>query len=71
MEATKSVCIEDFNGKCCGFPTAFWADYWPDDNMVCFGGEWCDIPDMPTDSEPTPRDVNKWAKDHGADIYTL
>ena len=68
-EEMTSVCIEDFCGRCSGLPTSYWADW--DGTAVGFGGEWQDIPDMPTDIEPTPNEVNQWAKDHGADIYTI
>ena len=64
-----SVCIEDF----CGysnpghFPTSMSADYFPRLGFTRFTGEWWNVPDMPSDSEPTELDVNKWARLHGAD----
>jgi len=61
----ESICIEDFCGRCDGFPCSFWADWWVDDKVVTFGGEWGDVPDMPSETEPTNEAVNNWARAHG------
>ena len=69
-KGTPSVCIEDF----CGytheghFPVSFWADYVPSLKITRFDGEWWNVPDMPSESEPTELDVNKWARIHGAEF---
>ena len=62
----ESVCIVDFCGtynhtrKC-----SFWANWWIAAKVVTFGGEWGEVPDMPSGTEPTPKAVNKWAHTHG------
>lgn len=61
-----AVCIEDFCGTACrGIPCSFWADYLPWLQVVRFGGDWADVPDMPSEEEPTSEVVNKWAESHG------
>lgn len=66
-----SVCIEDFCGYTAvgHFPLSFAADYFPQQGIVRFTGEWWNVPDMPCDSEPSELDVNRWARKHGAE-YT-
>jgi hypothetical protein len=60
----KDVCIVDFNGysQPGHFPVSFWADW--DGSKVVFGGDWQEIPDMPTDKEPTEDEVHAWVKEH-------
>jgi hypothetical protein len=59
-----SICIVDFNGTVCGIPSAFWADYYPDEGIVEFGGDWNDVPIMIVDKEPSQEDIYKFAYDH-------
>lgn len=67
MAHTDSVCIEDFCGRDeRGVPTSFWADYFPTIKTVTFGGDWCDVPDMNSDTEPTEKQVWDWARKHSA-----
>ena len=67
--AEESICIVDFNGYIHPghFPTSFWADWWVADKVVTFGGDWCDVPDMPSEMEPTEAEVEAWAEKHLAD----
>jgi len=61
-----SVCIVDFRGNYNHMPgCSFWADWWIATKVVTFGGEWMDVPDMPSDTEPTQEAVNEWAHAHG------
>ena len=59
----ESVCIEDFNGSYHGMPIAFWADW--ADGVVTFGGDWADVPDMPSAVQPTAEECGDWAVKHG------
>lgn len=58
----KSICIIDWCGgyKYCGF----WADYFPNENKVKFGGEWYDVPDLSINHEPTAEQCEEHAKKH-------
>lgn len=66
-EQEPSVCIQDF----CGsyepghLPIQFWADYFPQRDVTVFGGYWHDVPDMPSETEPTEEQVQEWAETHG------
>ena len=63
---TPSVCVEDF----CGyshpghFPTSFWADYYPTLGFTRFGGDYWNIPDLYTVTEPTEETINAWERLH-------
>jgi hypothetical protein len=61
-----SICIVDWNGryKPSGFPGTFWADYWPNEKVVTFGGDWSDVPDMPSAVEPTEQEIWNWIETH-------
>ena len=63
-----SVCIEDFCGRehASGLPASFSADYFPEDALTYFTGDWgATIPDMPSSKEPTLQEVYAWARSHG------
>ena len=60
-----SVCIVDFCGSCAGLPCSFWADWWTDAKVVTFGGDWYEVPDMPSAEEPTQEAVSEWAHANG------
>ena len=60
-----SICIEDF----CGFasnhiPCQFWADYFPDEKLVKFGGDWEGVSDMFSQEIPNDQTVWDWVKIH-------
>lgn len=59
MTESFSVCVEDV---CCGgrFPTSYWADWFPVEGLVRFGGDWSCIPEMPAETEPALKDVHRW-----------
>jgi hypothetical protein len=60
-----SICVFDFNGYTAGpghFPVAMWADYFPNEGVVKFGGDWEDIPDWHVSEEPTEEEVEKNAE---------
>lgn len=61
-----SVCLVDFNGYTFPghFPVAYWADYYPDQKAVIFGGDWQTVPDMPSETCPSEEDVHQWVVDH-------
>lgn len=60
------ICIEDF----CGYAepghffTQFWADYFPQERVTRFGGDWREVPDLPSQRKPTVNAVHKWAKEN-------
>lgn len=59
----ESICIVDFGGSCwfIGEPVVnYWADYFPSDKVVRFGGLWRTVPDMPALIEPTEAQVYEW-----------
>jgi hypothetical protein len=62
-----SVCIEDF----CGYtspghlPITFSADWFPEEQLTHFSGEWADVPPMPSPTQPDEQAVWAWAKAHG------
>jgi len=58
------VFIVDFNGTMEGYPFACWAEWEEKDGVVCFGGDWFDIPDMPATTEPDDKSVWEWANKH-------
>lgn len=49
-----SICIIDFAGN--HKYGGFWADYFPQEKKVKFGGEWYDIPDMEVDHRPSEKE---------------
>jgi hypothetical protein len=69
LEDEPSVCVEDFSGYTNPghFPTTFSADYFPRLGITRFSGEWQDVPDMPSDHEPTEKEVHDWVKTKGPD----
>ena len=69
MDGKESICIVDFNGHDEHWlPTAFWADWFIEEKEVTFGGEWCDIPDMPSNVEPSEDDVYNWVNRHSGPL---
>lgn len=67
--ASEPVCVVDFCGRWNRIPMVqFWADWYPADRIVRFGGWWEDLPPMPADSEPTDDDVTFWAAQHGETV---
>ena len=66
MNSNNSICIVDFCGYIYPghFPYSVWADYYPDKKVMTFGGEWCEVPDMPCSTKPTEEIAEKWAKLH-------
>lgn len=65
---SNSVCIVDFNGYSSPghFPTAFWADW--ENGITTFGGDWSDVPDMPSVTEPSPEQCELWVEIHQKEI---
>lgn len=72
----ESICISDFCGTghyIAGggvrqksiYPCQFWADWWPKEKAVTFGGFWFLVPNMPAETEPTEEAVEAWAEKHG------
>jgi len=64
MKKEDSVCIEDF----CGYAepghffTQFWADYYPSEKVVRFGGDWREIPNLKATRKPSLALVHRWVK---------
>jgi hypothetical protein len=62
MTPDNLTCVADF----CGysepghFPTSYWA-HW-DGSQVVFGGDWWEVPNMPSPVEPTEDAVYQWAE---------
>lgn len=54
-----SVCIIDFAGN--SHEPGMWCDWYPKLGVVCFGGYWCDVPDMKATKEPSEAKCEKWA----------
>lgn len=65
----ESVCIADFCGTHRGFSVGFWADYYPEYGITRFGGDWGDVPDMPSTRAPSGEKVEAWVKRHLGDPY--
>ena len=63
------VCIQDFCGSARGIPCTYWADYFPWLKVTGFGGDWRDVPDMPSEEEPTEEAVGEWARSHGGNWW--
>ncbi len=42
--------------------TEYWADWYPLDKKVIFGGTWEGIPDMPADIEPDEELTRLWVE---------
>lgn len=67
----ESVCVKDF----CGythpghFPVSFWADYYPEYGITRFGGDWRELPDMPSKRQPSDAKIKAWLKRHGDPLY--
>lgn len=65
MPDKPSVCIVDFCGRNSADHShiSFWADWYPDEKIVRFGGAWWGIPDMPWKAKRAPSDktVTAWA----------
>jgi len=59
IEMKDSICVFDFDGYTVPghFHVSTWADYFPINGIVVFGGEWNDIPDWIIDHEPTEEEV--------------
>jgi hypothetical protein len=62
------TCIVDFTGRfaTCGLPTSFWADWDQKRELLVFGGDWAEVPDMPAKIEPTRDEAYAWARQHGS-----
>jgi hypothetical protein len=58
----ESVCIIDFAGN--QRDPGLWCDWFPNQNVVTFGGYWCDVPNMPATSEPTEDECEAWASQY-------
>lgn len=56
----ESICIIDFAGN--SREPGMWCDYWPERKVVTFGGYWCEVPDMPSDTCPTEDECEEWAR---------
>ena len=66
----RDICIEDFCGYTTPshFPVAFWCDWIAAEQVVRFGGDWGEVPDMPAPVLPTRQEINAWFASHGFDI---
>ena len=67
-QTPESTCIVDFCGRDAGsgLPATFSADYFPEESLTYFTGDWgSDIPVMPSPEEPTEEQVYAWARSHG------
>jgi hypothetical protein len=64
--AQTSVCIEDFCGYSSPghFPVSLSADWFPDEAVTHFTGDWSDTPPMASPTQPTEEDVWAWARQH-------
>jgi len=64
MAREESICIIDWCGG--GKNSGYWSDYFPYENVVKFGGEWWDIPDLIIDHQPTEDEcrehISKYSK---------
>lgn len=67
----RSVCIIDFCGGYRSekygyfYPVSMSADYFPDESLTYFTGLWCEVPPMPSPSEPTESQCEDWAAKYG------
>jgi len=60
----ESICIIDW---CGGYKNGgFWCDYFPNENIVKFGGEWSDVPNLIIDRKPTQAECNNHAEKYTA-----
>lgn len=58
-ELSTMICVEDFNGflEPGHFPISYWADYDKTKNVVHFGGDWNDVPDMKSKTLPSHEEI--------------
>ena len=65
------ICVYDFSGytEQGHFPLDCWADYEPDQRTTIFGGDWHDIPPMPSGDIPDEDAVNNWVVEHTKEEY--
>jgi len=57
-EHAPPICIVDFAGNY--KHDGFWCDYYPNVQLVEFGGKWCNIPDWEIDYCPTEEQVMEY-----------
>lgn len=62
-----SICLYDFAGN--DREPGCWCDYYIPENIVVFGGAWYNIPNMPSETEPSEKAVAKWVTDHGGEYF--
>lgn len=60
---SEMVCVYDFAGN--SRHVGFWADWSKLTKTVYFGGDWWDIPNMISQTEPSESQVYEWALSHG------
>jgi hypothetical protein len=58
---TDSICIEDFAGN--NNEPGYWADYYPQEGIVVFGGSWCDEPNWIIDHKPTNDELWEYIRE--------
>lgn len=73
MNTAPSVCVADFCGRLRHngydiYPYQEWADWWPDQKVVTFGGAWSEgptpVPDMPANIKPSEAVIQAWIDRH-------
>jgi len=59
------ICVYDFAGN--NFQSGCWADYYVDLKETIFGGDWYNIPDMPSETIPDENSLVEWVRKHGGE----
>lgn len=63
--SSESVCVMDFCGRCGPYyPVNMWADW--QDGVTRFGGAWCELPDLHSETPPEEETLENWATQHKA-----
>lgn len=54
-----SICLVDFCGYTspAHFPITYWADWNPETRLITFGGEWCEVAPVLSESEPGEAEI--------------
>lgn len=63
---SQAVCVQNFHGTSLpgSWPVAYWADWCPVDGRVYFGGDWHEVPAMPSPEMPSEEEWGQWVEDH-------
>ena len=71
LQGREDICIEDMCGRYSdGYPANYWADW--DGVKVTFGGDWREVPDMPTPGGTVNEDqVQAWLEQHTTEAESL